>query len=290
MANVKLKEKTAEGYRTLYPSTLAKNVITGTGNVQSDISKLMSEINDLKGSDFLDWGIDCAEMTEEELNIKFLEAVKSKKKVKVYNFSFPTTPVINLGNGFLKFEYFEDELQTVKVEFVKDALNPNLITGAVRYINLLGWDEDTEEYYEVEEIAFLNYQQWQIRGGYVRFNEKQVTEQITGGTGGNKYLKSSDFNSDIVPSIFKEIVLNVIIKATNGVSGTTETTYRQFIIKRPETYDMFEYINFMKNGRVDILFTGFFTPPNLVMYRVGNTGNLVSGSVTLSIKPVGYFY
>ena len=86
-----------------------------------------------------------------------------------------------------------------------------------------------------------------------------MTEQITGGTGGNKYLKSSDFNSDIVPSIFKEIVLNVTIRATNGVSGTTETTYRQFIIKRPETYDMFEYVNFMKNGRVDILFTGFFT-------------------------------
>ena len=291
MANVKLKKKKGDGgYEQLYPQTLAKNVVTGTGNVQSDISKLMSEINDLKSNSFLDWGIDCTELTSEELNVKFLEAVKLKKKVKVYNFSFPTTPVINLGSGFLKFEYFEDELKTVKVEYVRDEISPTISTGAVRYINLLGWDEDTEEYYEVEEIAFLNYQQWQIRGGYVRFNEKPVTEQITGGTGGNKYLKSSDFNSDIVPSIFKEIVLNVTIRATNGVSGTTETTYRQFIIKRPETYDMFEYVNFMKNGRVDILFTGFFNPPNLVMYRIANTGNLVTGSVTLSIKPVGYFY
>ncbi|MCP1226565.1 hypothetical protein, partial [Sebaldella sp. S0638] len=254
-----------------------------------DISKLMSEINDLKGSDFLDWGIDCAEMTEEELNIKFLEALKSKKKVKVYNFSFPTTPVINLGNGFLKFEYFEDELQTVKVEFVKDALNPNLITGATRYINLLGWDDETQEYYNVENIWFLNYQLWKFIGGYVRFAIKQVTESVSG-TMINKYLKVSDFGSDLVPSIFKEIVLNVTIKVTNGAAGSIETTYRQFIIKRPETFDMFEYLNLLKSGRVEIMFSGFFYPPNLIMYRITNTGSLVTGNVTLTINAVGYFY
>ena len=139
------------------------------------------------------------------------------------------------------------------------------------------------------QLHLLNYQQWKITGGYVRFNEKQVTESVSGSMI-NKYLKTSDFDSDIIPSVFKEIVLNIMIKATNGVSGTTETTYRQFIIKRPETYDMYEYINYLKNGRVEIMLSGFFTPYNFILYRITNTGNLVTGNVTLSIKPVGYFY
>ena len=252
-------------------------------------SEKAADSSNSEDNDYLNWVIDCEELSTEEINTKFMEAIKSKKKVKVYNFIFPTTPNIDMGNGFLKFEHFEDELQTVKVEYTRDELSPTMPTGAVRYVNLLNWNEDTEEYYEVEKIPFLNYQQWKITGGYVRFNEKQVTESVSGSMI-NKYLKTSDFDSDIIPSVFKEIVLNIMIKATNGVSGTTETTYRQFIIKRPETYDMYEYINYLKNGRVEIMLSGFFTPYNFILYRITNTGNLVTGNVTLSIKPVGYFY
>ena len=257
----------------------------------SDEAGSISPTGYTNDNDYLDWVIDCEELTSEELNAKFLEAVKSKKKVKVFNFSFPTTPSINLGNGFLKFEYFENEQQTVKIEFVRDELGGALITGAIRHVELLGWDEDTEEYYEItsEETVFLNHQEWKFNGGYIRFTEKQITESVTG-TMINKYLKTSDFSSDINPAVFKEIVLNVTIKATNGAAGSIETTYRQFILKRPETYDMYEYLNYLKTGRVEIMLSGSFTLYNFIFYRITNIGSLVTGNVTLSIKPVGYFY
>ena len=252
-------------------------------------SEKAADSSNSEDNDYLDWVIDCEELTPEELNIKFLEAIKSKKRVRVYNFMFPTTPSIDLGYGFLKFEYFNDEQQTVKVEYIRDELNPNIVTGAVRYVNLLTWDDETEEYHKTENILFLNHQEWKFTGGYIRFAEKQVTESVTG-TMINKYLKTSDLGSDINPAIFKEVVLNVTIKATNGVSGNTETTYKQFIMKRPETYDMYEYINFLKNGRVEIMLSGYFTPYNFILYRITNVGSLVTGNVTLSIKAIGYFY
>ena len=48
MANVKLKKKKANGYEQLYPQTLAKNVITGTGNVDTDILVLRQRINTIE--------------------------------------------------------------------------------------------------------------------------------------------------------------------------------------------------------------------------------------------------
>ena len=48
MANVKLKRKKTNGYEQLYPQTLAKNVITGTGNVDTDILQLRQRINGLE--------------------------------------------------------------------------------------------------------------------------------------------------------------------------------------------------------------------------------------------------
>lgn len=48
MANIKLKKKKESGYEVLYPQTLGTNVITGTGNVQTDISNLMNELTELK--------------------------------------------------------------------------------------------------------------------------------------------------------------------------------------------------------------------------------------------------
>lgn len=48
MAKVRIKEKTDAGHKILHPETLATNVITGTGNVQTDITNLMSEVSKLK--------------------------------------------------------------------------------------------------------------------------------------------------------------------------------------------------------------------------------------------------
>lgn len=49
MANVKLKKKKEDGgYEQLYPQTLAKNVITGTGNAQQDILNLMIKTQELE--------------------------------------------------------------------------------------------------------------------------------------------------------------------------------------------------------------------------------------------------
>ena len=47
MAKVRLKEKTDAGHKILHPETLALNVITGTGNVQNDITNLMNEVGKL---------------------------------------------------------------------------------------------------------------------------------------------------------------------------------------------------------------------------------------------------
>ena len=49
MANVKLKKKKGDGgYEQLYPQTLAKNVVTGTGNVDTDIIMLRQRIVNLE--------------------------------------------------------------------------------------------------------------------------------------------------------------------------------------------------------------------------------------------------
>ena len=49
MANVKLKKKKYDGgYEQLYPHTLAKNVMTGTGNVDTDIIMLRQRIVNLE--------------------------------------------------------------------------------------------------------------------------------------------------------------------------------------------------------------------------------------------------
>ena len=49
MANVKLKKKKDDGgYEQLYPHTLAKNVMTGTGNVDTDIIMLRQRIINLE--------------------------------------------------------------------------------------------------------------------------------------------------------------------------------------------------------------------------------------------------
>ena len=49
MANVKLKKKKDDGgYEQLYPHTLAKNVMTGTGNVDTDIIMLRQRIVNLE--------------------------------------------------------------------------------------------------------------------------------------------------------------------------------------------------------------------------------------------------
>ena len=49
MANVKLKKKKGEGgYEQLYPQTLGNNVITSTGNVQTDILVLRQRIINLE--------------------------------------------------------------------------------------------------------------------------------------------------------------------------------------------------------------------------------------------------
>ncbi len=49
MSNVKLKKKKGDGgYEQLYPQTLAKNVVTGTGNVDTDILVLRQRINSLE--------------------------------------------------------------------------------------------------------------------------------------------------------------------------------------------------------------------------------------------------
>ena len=47
MAKVRMKEKTDAGHKILHPETLALNVITGTGNVQNDITNLMNEVGKL---------------------------------------------------------------------------------------------------------------------------------------------------------------------------------------------------------------------------------------------------
>ena len=50
MANVKLKKKKESGYEQLYPQTLARNVITGTGNVDTDILVLRQRIASIEYS------------------------------------------------------------------------------------------------------------------------------------------------------------------------------------------------------------------------------------------------
>ena len=136
MANVKLKKKKGDGgYEQLYPVTLAKNVITGTGNADTDILVLRQRIQGLEyiktplvieveerysdgTNQFYDasgWQADKFNNTEANLKIVFNETNKGQNIFIEANDSMGMTMTYEILGGLYNRKFEDGEIKAGKI-------------------------------------------------------------------------------------------------------------------------------------------------------------------------------
>lgn len=135
MANVNLKEKTEGGYRTLYPSTLGRNVITSTGNAETDILVLRQRVQGLEyiktplvieveerysdgTNQFYDasgWQADKFNNTEANLKIVFNEPNRGENIFIEANDSMGMTMIYEILAGLYNRKFEDNEIKAGKI-------------------------------------------------------------------------------------------------------------------------------------------------------------------------------
>lgn len=97
MAKAKLKKKKSSGYEQIFPETLAGQVITATGNAQTDITNMMQRITNLEnfsaGYDYV------VARSESTANQSIRDTFFRFGKIAFYTTTHYYTPAIGASSG-----------------------------------------------------------------------------------------------------------------------------------------------------------------------------------------------